>query len=452
MLAFLLLLLLGWFQLPAIDAFATVELIAPKIAHIRTKLSHRHEPTACKSQSPLEQNGRPLFAVKENGVAIVATTKGKKKLSPSKSNGDKSTVNRRDKNKSPKQRSHVNEPAQQQYKRTTNNRPYAAYSTEELKQLTEYHLSKSITSKKNIDNQETTLIGSMSSQQMQEFAKLISSWSKLTTNNRSERTLAAEMSEQCLRELIEEKLAGNKRTIKVMNVDMYHSVIRAWLKTNSYVDLLHASSLLDLMERTHKGEEKILSQSIRCYATVLDGWCKSRYNGAEVKAEELLHRMCQRCPGHVDVRYYNNVMNRIAVSGKINAGNEVERLLNVLIEAYKRGETSMMPNRSTFNTAIKAYSRVTTTTKGGKDAAKDARRILSMMEDPASFGLGNVAREIEPDKVSCTSLLTAWASSGESDAGEKAEQLLQRMEDMYSRGNRGIKPDTVTFNAVIKVW
>jgi hypothetical protein len=145
-------------------------------------------------------------------------------------------------------------------------------------------------------------------------------------------------------------------------------------------------------------------------------------------------------------------MNRIAVSGKKDAGKQAERLLNVLIESYKKGKGKVIPDRSSFNTVIKAYARTPANTKNGKHAAKDARRILSMMEDAASSGLGGIAKDIEPDKVSCTSILTAWANSGERDAGEKAEQLLQRMEDMYSRGNLGIKPDTVTYNAVIKVW
>ena len=390
--------------------------------------------------------GPLFFATKGSSGSVKA--KGETKPLSLKANGNKSTSKRRSDRS--KQRSNNTKSTRRRYKRTT--RPYANYNTEELKQLTEYHLSKSIPSEKANDNQETILIGDMSPEQMQEFAKLISSWSKLTTNNRGERTLAAEMSEQCLRELIEEKLAGNERIKQFMNVDMYHSVIRAWLKTNSHVDLLHATSLLDLMERTHKGEDKISNNSIRCYATVLDGWCKSRYNGAEVKAEELLHRMSQRCRDDIDVRYYNNVMNRIAVSGKKDSGREAERLLNILIESYKKGKGNIMPDRNSFNTVIKAYARASTNTKNGKHAAKDARRILTMMEDASSSGLGAIAKDIEPDKVSCTSILTAWANSGERDAGEKAEQLLQRMEDMYSRGNRGIKPDTVTYNAVIKVW
>ncbi len=411
-------------------------------------LAHQTNEHYSDRRNRIQVGPLALLATKGSGGSV--TAKHEKKSPSLKSSDNNSTTRRRNKNKS-KQRSNTNKSSSRRRNKRPN-RPYANYSTEELKQLTEYHLSKSIPSETTNDNEETTLIGDMSSEQMQEFAKLISSWSKLTTNHRGTRTLAAEMSEQCLRELIEEKLAGNKRIKQFMTADVYHLVIRAWLKTNSHVDLLHATSLLDLMERIHKGEDKILSNSLRCYATVLDGWCKSRYNGAEVKAEELFHRMRQRHGDDIDVRYYNNVMNRIAVSGKKDAGKEAERLLNILIDSYKSGKGNIMPDRSSFNTVIKAYARTPTNTKNGKQAAKDARRILSMMEDASSSGLGGIAKDIEPDKVSCTSILTAWANSAERDAGEKAEQLLKRMEDMYSMGNQGIKPDTVTYNAVIKVW
>ena len=127
----------------------------------------------------------------------------------------------------------------------------------------------------------------------------------------------------------------------------------------------------------------------------------------------------------------------------------------------------MAPNKSSFNTVIKAYANT-----GGKASARNAKRILNMMENPrlitASDGAANggtdggdnstnesnnILENIEPDKISCNSILLAWANSRESDGGEKAEQLLERMEAVYRRGgNSGIKPDTVTYNAVIKVW
>lgn len=163
----------------------------------------------------------------------------------------------------------------------------------------------------------------------------------------------------------------------------------------------------------------------------------------------MLHRMASL--GIHNVKYYNNVMNRIATSGKPNAGSEAERLLNELIDMYKHGNTTMAPDRNAFNTVIKAYAN-----SGGKNGPRNAKRILSIMENPAKHGLEDIASDIEPDRVSCTSIMMAWANSNddggcEMDAGDKAEQLLERMEEVFA--NKGdMKPDTAAYNAVIKVW
>ncbi|KAL7543107.1 hypothetical protein ACHAXR_012674 [Thalassiosira sp. AJA248-18] len=418
------------------------------------------------------------------------------------------------------------------------NRPYTDLTTEELKLLTEYHLSQ------NIHPNGIISIGTMTSAQMHEFSRLISSWSKLTTTNnvnninshgilsphrRQDKVLAAEMAEQCLRELIEEFTAGNANATKILTPDLYYLVIKAWIKVDrGYKDLNHATSLLDLMERMHdqsssnsrsqnendRHQQRFQSSSFKCYATVLDGWCKSRSMGAEVKAEEILSRMGKKKlllgSSSCDVRHYNNVMNRIATSGKSNAGDEAERLLMELIAVYKLqqqqqqqqqqndtdgGDTtatantamavpsssssssSLAPNRNSFNTVIKAYANA-----GGKNAATNAQRILSMMYNPSEkLGLTPDvmdATQIMPDKISYTSILMAWANDNnhrggarggrrrlhnnngeggggycDKDAGIKAEELLDRMMDMYESGkNREVKPDTVTYNAVLKVW
>eukprot|EP01082_Thalassiosira_pseudonana_P009629 g8420.t1 g8420 contig3:53576-56252(-) len=393
-------------------------------------------------------------------------------------------------------------------RRTT--RPFAELQYDELILLTDYHLGRGAAAESGEKDGEQSAAkeGEMGSHQLHELTRLVSSWSKwvmwsdqrdgrrgqlrratlksspqttstTTTTfslNHSHKSTAAQMAERCLRKIILEKQTGNPRAI--VSIDMYHSVIQAWVKTGSHSGLLHASSLLDYMESNI--DEELIPSSVKCYVTVLDGWCKSRSKGAEVKAEEMLDRidgiggkrrdssdnddgtlqdgtstaLDTHNNNNKDVRYYNNVMNRIATSGKSNAGQEAERLLKNLIDQYKRGDKSMAPNRSSFNTVIKAYANT-----GGKNAARNAKRILNMMENPSSLGLQDISTEIEPDKVSCTSILMAWANSGhggdglcEVDAGEKAEQLLERMEGMYRRGNREIRPDTVTYNSVIKVW
>eukprot|EP00804_Cyclotella_cryptica_P010160 CCRYP_020797-RA/>CCRYP_020797-RA protein AED:0.02 eAED:0.02 QI:63/1/1/1/1/1/4/190/880 len=370
-------------------------------------------------------------------------------------------------------------------------RPFQDLSLEELRMLTDYHLGEAHAAavadadhddtsnhhgEKGEDGVSDAFSGRMmSSHHVHEITKLLSSWAKLavvgyvplksgdTTGkdgvvmlNKKERTMAAEMAEKCLRQLVKQQKLGNEKAI--VSVDLYHLVITAWVKSGSHADLVHATSLLDYME--NNGHCNILSDgpkynvtssksSAKCYVAVLDGWCKSPYRDAEIQAEAMLHRMDSL--GIHNIKYYNNVMNRIAMSGKPNAGSEAERLLNELIEMYKNGNSTMSPDRNAFNTVIKAYAN-----SGGKTGPRNAKRILGMMENPAKHGLEDIASDIEPDRVSCTSIMMAWANSNddggcEVDAGEKAEQLLERMEEVFAKKG-GMKPDTATYNAVIKVW
>ena len=358
--------------------------------------------------------------------------------------------------------------------------------TGELKLLTEYHLSQ------NIQQNGSISIGNMTSGQMHEFSRLISAWSKRTATRRQDKLLAAEMAEQCLLELIEEKKAGNAVATKMITPDLYYLVIKAWLKVGSYKDLAHATSLLDLMERIHKPtskderdlHDKFVSSSMKCYVTIINGWAKSNSIGSEIKAEEILSRMGEVGKKYGvdrrDVRHYNNVMNRIATSGKVTAGEEAERLLREMIASYKQAEeeaalvannnttsrqsttsssssSTLAPNRNSFNTVIKAYANA-----GGKNAVSNALRILSMMENVADLGLSsNIATQIIPDKISYTSILMSYANINHKevrrreDAGKRAEELLNRMMEIYDssgKGNGDVKPDTVTYNAVLKVW
>ena len=233
-------------------------------------------------------------------------------------------------------------------------------------------------------------------------------------------------------------------------------VITAWIKAGSHADLIHATSLLG--EMGNNGHNKIVlnrhnisESSVKCYVAVLDGWCKSQYKDAATQAEDLLHKMVSL--GIHSVKHYNMVLNRVASSGKSNSGVVAERLLNELIDMFKSGNTPISPDRNSFNTVIKAYAN-----PGIKNGSRNAKRILSMMENPSKYGLEKIASEIEPDKVSCTSIMMAWANGNEHgacdvDAGAKAEQLLKRMEKVYqNKGDLRMRPDTATYNAVIKVW
>lgn len=466
-------------------------------------------------------------------------------------------------------------------------RPYANLSIDELQQVTEYHLAQ------NIKPDGTLSLGRTSPQQLHIFTRLVAAWSKLlwwkdtmednhsnsnsssSSNNNSksngvillskqERIMAAEMAEQCFRELIEEEDArrllymqqqqqqqqqttihdtATEIVTMITTPNLYYLVIRAWLyvvvdnNTDDGRYLRHATSLLDLMERrmmvlqssssrtqrTIANEietatavtkpQTVLSKQqqqdcIKCYELILNGWCKSKHNGAEIIAEEILHRLLSLITTTTTtkvatadakttpistinnnfgiVRHYNNVINRIAASCKIDAGVHAERLLFELINLSSSSSSSSLnggkqgrggPDRNTYNAVMKAYAKAhsissssSTSTRSSNsgnnnnnsnnsnnnDAIANIERILQMMDTQSKLhGNNNSTAQITPDKISYTILLTALRSSSNNnnDMGKKAEEILQHMTREYTvNGNMNLKPDTVTYNAVLNVW
>jgi len=49
-------------------------------------------------------------------------------------------------------------------------------------------------------------------------------------------------------------------------------------------------------------------------------------------------------------------------------------------------------------------------------------------------------------------VLDAWARSGDRMAPRRAEQILDHMDELYRAGNKGVKPDTYTYNTLINAW
>jgi hypothetical protein len=78
--------------------------------------------------------------------------------------------------------------------------------------------------------------------------------------------------------------------------------------------------------------------------------------------------------------------------------------------------------------------------------AQRAEDILERME--ISFQRGNL--DARPNTISYNACIDAWAKSGQDKAAQRAEALLHRMEELYqSKENIQVKPNTSSFNAVM---
>lgn len=82
---------------------------------------------------------------------------------------------------------------------------------------------------------------------------------------------------------------------------------------------------------------------------------------------------------------------------------------------------------------------------GGRKAAERAEEILEWMD--RLYKSGNYC--VRPDTITFNAVLDAWARSGDRMAAHRAEQILDHMDELYRAGNQGVKPDTYTYNTLI---
>ena len=231
--------------------------------------------------------------------------------------------------------------------------------------------------------------------------------------NKFNGVVAGKASEGLLKRVIDEvdheyqqKLdGGSVSEVKVFN-RLYYRVLDAWAKSEDVAGVLRAEQILLTMERKYHEGNKDVELSVYGFNCVIDGWA----------------RVAHKFP-----------------CGK--AGKRAEALLAWMIELDKiDGEMRQLkPDIITMNSLINAWSK-----SPAPGAAQRAQDILDYME--------TCNEPLKPNDVSYTSVIVGWTNSDDPNAALKAESLLQRMESLASNGNQLVKPNVVTYSAVINAF
>lgn len=112
------------------------------------------------------------------------------------------------------------------------------------------------------------------------------------------------------------------------------------------------------------------------------------------------------------------------------------------------GDGTVKPSVHSFAITINAWSNV-----GSETAAHNAEEILKRLLEDYDEALeqnAEYAKELKPNNVVFNSVIDAWARSGSSIAGERAESILLRMEALSMTEIYDVRPDTITFNTCSK--
>ena len=223
----------------------------------------------------------------------------------------------------------------------------------------------------------------------------------------------------------------------------FSALIDGWAKSREEGAPQKAEALIEKMFSLSKEtKNKNLSPNVISFSTVMNAWAKSKDPAAASRVEAILQRMNTMAKkGYPNVkpnlRTYNTVLDCLANARSKDAAARAEAILDILIGRYHAGEETMKPNTISFTTVIKAYAN-----SRDPDAASKANVIFDRMKL-----LG-----VTPEKRTFCSLMSAWGYSRDPRAASIVEDHFRDMKQRYEAGDESCKPDTVAFTSVIHAW
>ena len=130
---------------------------------------------------------------------------------------------------------------------------------------------------------------------------------------------------------------------------------------------------------------------------------------------------------------------------------------------------TIKPQTSTYNAVISAYAAHSRRTMGGRNfhsGQGQQSRYSSRSKTQQTIGLKNAKRaeqllvemtkraragesDVRPNVRTWGAVLSAWAESGQPDAGSQTQRVLDSMLELYRRGESDVRPNFVCYTTVM---
>ena len=253
----------------------------------------------------------------------------------------------------------------------------------------------------------------------------------------------ARKAESLLVEMFKRTRAGEKHVQP--NVKSWGSVILAWAECGLPDAADNAQRVLDKMESLYHQGDSMIMPNVVCFTTVMGAWCSS---GRLDRAEEILMKMEKQyeVTGDEEVRpnsiSYVTIIDGFVRQKMPDAAQRSQETVDRMIKLYAKGLGHIRPSRIVFNALINAWSR-----SSEPGSAQRAEEILKWMETKYRSGDDFV----KPDDVTFCGVLNAWANQAENGGAKRAQQILEHMETLTAQ-ERGFRQTVVAYNIVIKAF
>lgn len=199
-------------------------------------------------------------------------------------------------------------------------------------------------------------------------------------------------------------------------------------------------SAMEALRDTGGGASASPSPDLFCFNALLKAHACSGASNAGDRAEAVLDRMTARGV-EADTVSYSCVLACHARSASRGGDGAVaapraEKVLRFMIDEQSRGRGHIRTDTVAFTTVVDAWSKV-----GGVKAAERAEALVNEMEQ-----LGETECEVTPSIIAYNALMRAWAKSGTNDAPQRVLKVLERAKA------GGLDLDTSSYNAILLAY
>jgi len=189
------------------------------------------------------------------------------------------------------------------------------------------------------------------------------------------------------------------------------------------------------------------------FNTVVTSYAKARgeSNGPQRAQELIIFMDGLDVPGCApNAKTFTSLVDAYAQTNEWEGVSEAQTILNNLLNQYllqdNKGGKHLEPSVATWTIVMSAWMRLSK--KGRRGAAKRAGDLLQRMESLSSQG----RISFKPDAITYVTVFNAYAGSKFDDEVEKAEELLEEMNERYLDGDDTFQPTVRSIKTLIDSW
>lgn len=228
----------------------------------------------------------------------------------------------------------------------------------------------------------------------------------------------------------------------------FNTLLLAWSREKRSDTGRRVTELLETMqEMADNGDESVRPDHVSM-TTVINTLARSARNNRSnpQQAELIISRMEDNKEAVLrpDVVTYTSVIKCWMECGSLKAAGRALEIIDKLHKRYEDGYLECKPDTLAYNVALNAIAK----SKAIEGGAEHAEALLQRMQD--RFMAGD--RGVAPSAPSFVTVMNAWARSKDPNKGKYAEKLLSRMHELHRSGLDNVAPNTVAYSTCIFAW